>query len=297
MWTDLKVQVVLYRNESAEIWRLLRGLTSAVTGASKQVALTAGLAFGDSSPAPVLQPTDVDLLRHNGMAGGLKNLVYEFFNENLGSSGGSNRLAESSQCDLILVLNPDAYPTPSMLTELLRVIQDSSVGIAEARQIPLEHPKDYDPETGDTSWASGCCMLIRRTVFDEVGGFDPKHFPLYCDDVDFSWRVRLAGHRVVHVPRAAVFHNKRITLAGSPLPAESEIYHGTLGRLMLASRYDRPDILNETILIIEFKRHEAQLRALSDFRAKLEQGAVPDPVPNASTVAQFIDGEYARHRF
>lgn len=293
----LQAQIVLYRNESAEIFRLLRSLASAVKYSTRRAALSTVVALGDSSPEPVLEPTEMGDLRSDEMAAGVREVSYQFFNENLGSSGGTNRLAEGTETDMLLVLNPDTYPTPNMLFELIKVMEDPLIGIAEARQIPIEHPKDYHFATGDTSWASGCCMLICRKAFDVVGGFDSKHFPLYCDDVDFSWRVKLAGYRVVHVPKAAVFHNKRITLAGTPLPAETEVYHATLARLMLASRYARPDIREETICIIEFKRHPAQLKALADFRMRQENGEVPSPIAEASRVAQFVDGEYATHRF
>ena len=84
---------------------------------------------------------------------------------------------------------------PLLLSELIRPMSEPLVGVTEGRQIPLEHPKAHDPQTGDTSWASTCCVLIRTSVFQELSGFDAVHFPFYCDDVDFSWRVRLAGLR------------------------------------------------------------------------------------------------------
>ena len=48
-------------------------------------------------------------------------------------------------------------------------------------------------------------MLVRRDVWDELGGFDPA-LPLFRDDVDLGWRANLAGHRVVVVPDAVVHH-------------------------------------------------------------------------------------------
>lgn len=293
----LQVQVVLYRNHPDEVRGLVCGLISATNEAARQFPLTANLALGDCSEVPHLSNEQLQALKSLGQADVFTGVSYEHFNENIGSAGGSNRLAAGTQNDLLLVINPDTYPTPTLLLNLVTVMEDPAVGIAEARQFPLEHPKEYDLASGDTSWASGCCMLIRRKAFDEVGGFDAVHFPLYCDDVDLSWRVRLAGYRVVHVPKAAVFHNKQISLSGTPVAADTEIYHGTLARLMLATKYDRPDIANETILLIRFKQHAAQLKALAEFEARQELGAVPAPVDGARKVAQFIDGEYARHRF
>jgi len=47
--------------------------------------------------------------------------------------------------------------------------------------------------------------LIRRDVFEELGGFDPE-LSLFRDDVDFGWRVHTAGHSVIVVPQAIAFH-------------------------------------------------------------------------------------------
>jgi GT2 family glycosyltransferase len=62
--------------------------------------------------------------------------------------------------------------------------------------------------------------LVRRSVYDEVGGFDPQ-LPLFHDDLDFCWRVHLAGHRVLVDSEAVVVHaeaarNRRRPLAAAP---------------------------------------------------------------------------------
>lgn len=48
-------------------------------------------------------------------------------------------------------------------------------------------------------------MLIRRDVWDELGGFDPR-LPIFRDDIDFGWRANAAGHRVVLAPASRVRH-------------------------------------------------------------------------------------------
>jgi GT2 family glycosyltransferase len=53
--------------------------------------------------------------------------------------------------------------------------------------------------------ASSGCSIIRREVFDYVGGFDPDYF-IYDDDTDLSVRVRLLGYRVLFVPSSVVIH-------------------------------------------------------------------------------------------
>jgi Glycosyltransferase like family 2 len=293
----LRVQTVLFGCGLEAIWRLLGGLDAAARNVIDEGLIgRIDWALGDSSVSPSLGPDDTRAL-NDASSDALGAVTYEFFGENLGSSGGQNRLAHGHPSDLLLVLNPDTYPSPTALTELVRALADLDLGIVEARQIPLEHPREYDLLTGETSWASGFCMLVRRKLFDEIGGFDHEHFLLHCDDVDFSWRARMAGYAVAIAPRAAVFHDKRPTPdAAWPAP-DHEAYHSALGRLMLATRWNRPDIVDETIASIEAGDSEIQRAAVAEFYARAAAGRVPLPEPDPNGVAQFIDGEYAAHRF
>ena len=61
------------------------------------------------------------------------------------------------------------------------------------------------PVEGPAGWLSGSCMLLRRTAFDEVGGFDPGYF-MYFEDLDLCRRLADAGWQSVHVPTAVVEH-------------------------------------------------------------------------------------------
>jgi len=293
----IRVQTVLFGTELGQLWTLLGGLDAA----ARQV-VEAGLAgdvqwaIGESSPGPLLGDDDVrDMHKARGPA--LSSVSYEYFGANLGSAGGQNRLAEGTDAALIFVLNPDTYPSPRALCELVKAIDRPGVAVAEARQLPLEHPKSFDLSSGDTSWASGACILIRADVFAQLGGFDAEYFLLHCDDVDFSWRVRAAGHRVVVAPHATIFHDKRPRRDGQWPAPDGERYHAALGRLMLATRWDRPDVVEQTIATIESGGVAAEQSALAEFRARRSAGRVPAVRGDATSVAEFIDGEYAVHRF
>jgi N-acetylglucosaminyl-diphospho-decaprenol L-rhamnosyltransferase len=54
-------------------------------------------------------------------------------------------------------------------------------------------------------WVVGAAMVIRRSAFDRVGGWDERFF-LYCEDVDFCRRCARAGWEVAYVPRVRLFH-------------------------------------------------------------------------------------------
>ena len=126
---------------------------------------------------------------------------------NNGFAGGVNLLAVQSQAEFMFLLNPDTRLEKNCLEELMsRARADGQIGICEARQSPREHPKAWDRSTGETSWCSGAAALVRRKAFDAVGGFDARFFFMYCEDVDFSWRLWLSGWKCIYVPNAVVQH-------------------------------------------------------------------------------------------
>ncbi|HRS79624.1 MAG TPA: hypothetical protein P5203_20910 [Spirochaetota bacterium] len=105
-----------------------------------------------------------------------------------------------------LIVNPDVFLHELCLRELLdRIGRDSHAGLVEARQLPYENPKEYDPATGETPWATGCCVMVNSEFFRTSGGFD-ELFWMYTEDVDLSWRAWLAGYRVIYHPPAVTYH-------------------------------------------------------------------------------------------
>jgi hypothetical protein len=66
---------------------------------------------------------------------------------------------------------------------------------------------------------------------------------------------------------------------------------------MLATRYARPDILEETVSAVLANGDPVQKQALADFEARRAEGRVPEVIGDASRVAEFVGGEYAKHRF
>jgi len=138
---------------------------------------------------------------------------------NLGFAGGCNKGAERGEAPYILFLNPDASVAPEMLQCLVeRAAGEPEAGLVEAAQEPLELRKWRDSARHYTDWCSGAALLARRKAFDSVGGFDVFFYPAYCEDVDLSWRMWLAGWRCVYEPEAKVRH---YTLPeGGPKPIE-----------------------------------------------------------------------------
>ncbi|MBD3341421.1 MAG: glycosyltransferase [Candidatus Lokiarchaeota archaeon] len=58
----------------------------------------------------------------------------------------------------------------------------------------------------DVDFVSGCCMLIRREVFERIGTFNEDFF-MYYEDVDFCVRAKAASYRILYWPDAVIWHN------------------------------------------------------------------------------------------
>jgi GT2 family glycosyltransferase len=73
----------------------------------------------------------------------------------------------------------------------------------------------------ECSGVTAACAVVRRSVFEEVGGL-PTELPLSYNDVDFSLKLRRAGHRVVWTPWAVWYHFESRTRDSRVLPEERE---------------------------------------------------------------------------
>jgi GT2 family glycosyltransferase len=287
----LTVVSVLYGHSSVDIDRLIRSLTVAADACdTAEVSIYLGNC-GEPYPSNFEERLRSLFTRVH---------VLEF-GSNLGHSGGCNavvsRLQDISPQDLLLFLNPDALLAPSAIPPLVADLAQTDVGATDGRQIPFEHPKAFDGASRVQSWASGACLATRVAVFQEVGGFDPVHFWSYCNDVDLSWRIRLAGWKILHTPDAVVFHDKRMDRDGRIEPTETETYYSTVGRLNLARRYGDPSVERSTLTWIDGHGSLSHRRAARDFRALRATAQSPEPIPGARRVAQFVDGEYGARRF
>lgn len=296
MSRTLTVQSVLYGNDPMAI------VSAAVaTANAAKIARSAGdiaswtLALGDCSEVGILEDVHLSEIE-KAVEAASGELVHTVFGENLGHGGGHNRLAPLTQSDLILILNPDAMLAPNTLLRLASAVTDE-VGAVDARQLPLEHPKDYDPITGDQSWASGACLMTPRSVFDAVGGFDHETFFMYCDDVDYSWRVKLAGYRVVHQPSARVFHDKRLTVDADIVPSAAEVYFSAEAAVLLAYKYSRPEIASAILTSFRKSPDETYLRVVDEVESRVSEGRLSPALDSERLVAQFVNGNYAQHRY
>lgn len=292
----LQVQSVLFNNEPGAIRRAVASLARATELAvSAEACAGVTLRYGDSSSIPCLDSKVLDEMRVSH-ASNLR-IEYDYFGGNLGSAHGHNRLAANAQAEMILVQNPDVVVAPRLLEVMLACFRQPGVGMAEAKQVPIEHPKDYDCISGETSWATTACAMIPEALFRELGGFDADSFFLYCDDVDFSWRVRHAGFKVIFQPAAVAFHDKRLSTEGEWQPSSAEVYYSAEAALFMAHKWSRSDLVEKYLAFFEASDDPNMVRAARVYRERQASERLPTPVDPEHRIGQFEDGVYARHRY
>lgn len=58
----------------------------------------------------------------------------------------------------------------------------------------------------EVDYISGAAIMVRKKIWDKIGGFDERYCPAYCEDSDFAFAVREAGYKVVYQPESVVIH-------------------------------------------------------------------------------------------
>ena len=161
--------------------------------------------------------------------------------ENLGYGPAVNLVARETESEWIAAANADVALEPGALTALLAALEDPRVGAAAPRLIlpggATQHSVHHFPtlpftlafniglrriggRLGDqlclegqwsperareVDWALGAFLLLRRSAFDAVGGFDETQW-MYAEDLDLAWRLRDAGWVTRYVPSARALH-------------------------------------------------------------------------------------------
>jgi GT2 family glycosyltransferase len=167
---------------------------------------------------------------------------------NTGFAPAVNLGIRSVDCELVALLNNDAVPHPDWLSVLLSAeaaapdeigFLTSKIVTADGRFIDsagdflddagVAHQRgNGEPDTGqfdgteDVFSACGCATMYRRTMLDDIDGFDDAFFAYY-EDVDVCLRARLRGWRGLYVGAAAVQHAVSAT---SSTMSSFKLYHG-----------------------------------------------------------------------
>lgn len=183
---------------------------------------------------------------------------------NLGYAGGNNagiRKAIEQSADFILVLNNDTVVAPDVLERLLDAAKENkAAGVFSARVFYYDDPErvwfdraHWSPRTLSLEWpgqgsleaelqatplesdyASGAALFFRTEVAREIGLLDEDFF-LVWEEVDWCFRARKSGWKVISVPRAKVWHKIGVSFGSESSPLRT--YFSTRNRLLWFARH------------------------------------------------------------
>ena len=163
--------------------------------------------------------------------------------ENIGFSRGNNLGLAAATADFMLLLNPDTEVSPGaidMMRDLLRQRQDVGIAgphtlnsdgshqstrrrfptlatgvfesswlswLAPARTLDMYYMRDADDDDIlEVDWAQGSALMLRRAVYDDIGGLD-EGFVMYSEELDYCKRARAAGWKAMYHGGARIVHH------------------------------------------------------------------------------------------
>jgi hypothetical protein len=186
------------------------------------------------------------------------------YEKNLGFALACNNAIKEVNSDYFVILNNDVEVSKNWLSELVKYIDsdkkiaavtskilfmknkgkiNSCGGIIDRYGFGLNRGNgDVDNNTyaipEEVFYAVGTAMLIKRSAWLDVGEFDQNYFA-YFEDLDWSWRARLKGYKILFIPTSIIYHFWR----GSFTRRELIIYYYTRNRLAtLIKNYSLPSL-------------------------------------------------------
>lgn len=292
---ELRIQAVLLDHPRDRVRLSSASIASAARRATEQGLVDRVVVrFGDAGQRPWTTAEWDELLA--GLPSEVE-VTRTRFEDAPGYSEAHNRLAENGGEDLLMIVHPEAVLAPDTIAVLVGELGRPVVGIVDAKQIPLEHPKYFDPVTGETSWVSGVCLLLRSPLFDELGRFDADSFHAEGADVDLSWRVRERGLTAVTQNAATAFTDARVDPVTAQVHAASAPSYPARARLLLAHKWSRPDRVSRMLEDWSSNGGDERRAAADEFRRRLAAGTLPAPRDPDHLIGHFEGGDYADLRF
>ncbi|HEU5038279.1 MAG TPA: glycosyltransferase family 2 protein [Nocardioides sp.] len=198
---------------------VIEGLTSQSTPVDAIVAVDTGSlddsadlverAFGDvvrapsSTSFPAAVTLGLERLREQGSTTEWLWILHDDANPDPGALAAL--LAAAAADPGADVLGPKLREWPSLKRLLELGVTISGTGRRETGLERGEYDQGQHDEVREVLAVNTAGMLVRRSVLEELGGFDPQ-LPMFGNDLDFGWRAAAAGHRTLVVPQAIVFH-------------------------------------------------------------------------------------------
>ena len=165
--------------------------------------------------------------------------------DNYGFSKGYNEGLKKVSADYFVLLNSDIQVTQNWIDRIIALMEtDTTIAACQPKLLnynvrdefeyaggaggfidkwgypfcrgrifdSFEKDTDQYNDTREIFWASGACLFIRSTVYNEAGGLDEDFFA-HMEEIDLCWRIRNLGYKIIYCPDAVVYHVGAGTLA------------------------------------------------------------------------------------
>jgi len=184
---------------------------------------------------------------------------------NTGFAGGNNigiKKAIEQKAEYILLLNNDTVVDKDFINELVDPFKDTKVAITTSKIFYQDRKEiiwyaganfnkfsgesihlgegqvdsEEFSETKEVERASGCSMMVKREVFEEIGLLDDKYFLLF-EESEFCWRARAKGYITIFCSKSIIWHKvSSTTKSNSP----RYIYYYKRNQLYFTKKYFSP---------------------------------------------------------
>ena len=201
---------------------------------------------------------------------------------NKGFAEPNNIGAKIAKGEYLLFLNNDTVTTTNFISEMVKVLEkDEKIAICQSLLLKPDgnidssgdfidkmgivyNSKTKTDEIREISSARGACMLMRKKIFDKLGGFDEKFFFSF-EDVDLSWRSWILGYKAVVVPQSIVYHSAGKT--SSNLKPEVA-FHGLKNQLSMKITNFEPRFAFSSLVSFFFVYGSREIKIWFDYKIK-----------------------------
>lgn len=171
---------------------------------------------------------------------------------NIGAAASRNKAVRKAKGEIVVFLDNDTEVKKDFLSQLIKpILKDKKVGATQALLLDFENRDIIQMAGGrlmrETGWllsfnhkdnykkvkndlkekeivAISAAFAVRKEIFNKIGGFDEKE-AVTTEDLDFCWRVWIAGYKILLAPKAIVYHYTKKVEERSYLTYQKIYFH------------------------------------------------------------------------